>query len=502
MLDELARAALDAAPDKKAIEYEGKWYDWGWVKNVAWDLNRNLAAVGMPSIVGFVPLNRPISAAALVGLIAARQSTTMFYGFQSPAALVRQIEDAALHVVVGERGAITDEVAKLLKERDITPIVLSPSNSSKNQAVSCSEPDFKIGTDADPALYILTSGTTGPPKRFRLRYETLASYTVNENLARMPDEKTQADPTPALVYYPFPNISGIQTFLPHFLTGRSIVLLDKFNVAGLRDYLVRYKPKRITMPPAGFAMVLDANVPPEELSCLSAIGSATAPIDPAVHRRFLDKYKVPILTAYGATEFAGPAAAMTADLYEEWGEKKFGSVGRPFGGAQIRIIDQETGQPAPPGKEGVIEAIIPRVGPGWIKTSDLGLIDKDGFLFLRGRVDNAIIRGGFKVLPTEIENVLTRHPGVIDAVVVGVKDERLGQAPAAAIQLAPGGQAPGVDELDAHIRRHLYATHVPVRYKFLTELPKTPSLKVDRGKVAALFAQDDDRRKSIKAVQS
>ena len=141
---------------------------------------------------------------------------------------------------------------------------------------------------------------------------------------------------------------------------------------------------------------------------------------------------------------------MTASLYAEWGKKKLGSVGRPVPGAQLRVIDPETGAILPAGQEGLLEVVSPQMGPDWIRTTDLGVIDEDGFVFHRARADGAIMRGGFKVLPETIERALLLHAAISAVSVVGVADRRLGQTPAAALQLKPGSAPPSIGELEAH----------------------------------------------------
>jgi long-chain acyl-CoA synthetase len=163
-------------------------------------------------------------------------------------------------------------------------------------------------------------------------------------------------------------------------------------------------------------------------------------------------------------------------------------VGRALPGAAVRIVDPETGATLPPGREGIVEVISPRVGPEWIRTSDIGVIDEDGFLFHRGRADGAIVRGGFKLMPESIERALLLHPAVSAAAIVGVADPRLTQIPAAAIEIKPGAEPPTVDDLEKHLRNHVPATHIPVRWRFVESLPKTPSFKVDRPAVRRLFA--------------
>jgi long-chain acyl-CoA synthetase len=272
------------------------------------------------------------------------------------------------------------------------------------------------------------------------------------------------------------------------LRGHRAVLVERFSVEVWRAYLRRHRPDRASLPPAGFKMVLDAQVPPEELAGLRSLASGAAPLDANVHRAFVARYEIPILLSYGATEFGGPVTSMTQELHAQWGDQKLGSVGRPIAGAQLRVIDPESGAVLAHGQEGVLEVIAPRIGPDWIRTSDLALIDADGFLFHRGRADGAIMRGGFKLLPETIERALLLHPAVSCAAVVGVPDARLGQVPAAAVQIEPGAQQPTIDELERHLRDHVYATHIPVAWRFVDDLPRTASFKVDGAAVRGLFA--------------
>ena len=266
------------------------------------------------------------------------------------------------------------------------------------------------------------------------------------------------------------------------------MLLDRFSVAGWHDYVLRYRPTASGLPPAGVQMVLDADIPKADLASIRTLGTGAAPLDPTVQQAFEARYGIPILLSYGATEFVGPVTAMTAGLHAEWGQKKFGSIGRALPGAQLRIVDPETGEVLPPGQEGLLEVISPRVGPDWIRTSDIATIDEDGFLFHRGRADGAITRGGFKLLPETIERALLLHPAVSAAAVIGVADRRLGQVPAAAVQLKPGVNPPSEADLETHLRQHVPATHVPVRWRFVDDLPRTPSFKVDRPGVRSLFS--------------
>ena len=132
---------------------------------------------------------------------------------------------------------------------------------------------------------------------------------------------------------------------------------------------------------------------------------------------------------------------------------------------------------------GLLDVQVAHKTSGWVSTNDLVTIDADGFLYIHGRADDAIIRGGFKVLPNEIANILRRHPGVGDAAVVGVPDERLGAVPVAVIETKPGQPTPDAAELKAFAREHLTPYQVPVAFKFTDQLPRSASMKVIRPEV-------------------
>ena len=181
---------------------------------------------------------------------------------------------------------------------------------------------------------------------------------------------------------------------------------------------------------------------------------------------------------------------MTPELRAQWGATKRGSAGRACAGAALRIVDPETSAVLPPNTRGLLEARTPTIGGGWLRTTDLATIDADGFLFHHGRADDAIRRGGFSILPEVIERVLRSHPAVLEAAVVAFSHRRLGEVPVAAVQPVNPDAPPDLEELERHVRDHVYATHVPVQFRIVRTLPITPAMKVDRGKVRALFERD------------
>lgn len=489
-LAELCARALERKAPQPAIEFEGRWLHWGDMRRVADQLRASIDACGAGpgAPVAFVPRNRPSAVAALLGLIAASRTIKMIYAFQSGAGIARDIERLKPAVVVAAAEDYSQELLTVLRTLDIAAIALTEMDAAAVPGLERVQRPAQSAASTPPQIEILTSGTTGPPKQFAISFEVIARHYVNTTPISAAQDGGRSQPPPTLLFFPVSNISGIYTALPALLSGHCAVLLERFTVAGWHDYVLRYRPAAGGLPPAGVQMVLDADIPKADLASIRTLGTGAAPLDPTVQRAFEARYRIPILLSYGATEFVGPVAAMTAALHAEWGEKKFGSVGRALPGSQLRVVDPGTGELVPAGHEGLLEVISPRVGPEWIRTSDIAMIDEDGFLFHRGRADGAIMRGGFKLLPETIERALLLHPAVSAAAVIGIADRRLGQVPAAAVQFKPGVETPSEPDLETHLRQHVPATHIPVRWRFVDELPRTPSFKVDRPGLSRLFS--------------
>lgn len=257
-----------------------------------------------------------------------------------------------------------------------------------------------------------------------------------------------------------------------------------------REAVVRHRPKVASAVPAALRMLLEANLPKDVFSSLTAIISGTAPLDPKIVDEMLARYNVPILGNYGATEFAGAVAGWTIeDFRAHWADKR-GAVGRLHEDVEARVVDPGTGTPLPPGVEGLLELKGSQLGvrEGWLRTTDRAVLDADKFLFIRGRADDAIVRGGFKVHPDEVVRVLEQHPAIREAAVVGIPDARLGQAPAAAYILREGAEPPSDDDLIAFTRGKLLPYQIPVRFRAVEDLPRTPSMKPALVRIAELFA--------------
>lgn len=492
-LDQRCRELLELSGNQLAIEYERQWFNWDELRQTSDELIEILGSntAFAKGKIALVARNRPSALMGFLALLAARTSIRMVYPFQSDEALVENLKQISPTAVVADIDDMSTSVLSALSQRGIVAIGLSSSGATLMVSPKPTPPrgqtKHKLEVAEEPTVEILTSGTTGAPKPEPLDYDF-----INREIAGAPAPAAgitsdSEDRTPALLMFPISNISGLYTTLPPLLSGQPIVLLERFTVNAWRDFVVRYRPTVSGMPPAGVQMVLDAEIPVEDLSSLKALGAGAAPLDSKVHRAFEARYGIPILLSYGATEFAGPVTRMTPQLLEEFGDSKHGSVGKALPGSELRVVDADSGTVLAANEEGLLEVITARKGNDWIRTSDLARIDSDGFLFILGRVDGAIIRGGFKILPATVEHALLQHPLISHAAVIAIPERRLGHVPGAVVECRSGAPTPALAELEQHVRDRLPATHIPKEWRIVDALPRTASMKVDLPAVRALF---------------
>jgi len=416
----------------------------------------------------------------------ARRPTVMLYAAQTPAGLAADIRRLRLPALLADREDWSAEALAAATETGTAAIAIADDEGRT------AEPLLPRGSGPfrpiahDTAFELLSSGTTGAPKRVPLRWEAIGAVVAG---ARATYAGTGATDAPQVMVHPLGNVAGLAYVTPPLAFGQRLVLLEKFEVAAWTAAVRRYRPARGTVPPAGIRMLLDSDVPREDLSSLSLIAVGGGKLDLALHEAFEARFGIPILTAFGATEFGGVIANWTLDLYREWGAAKRGSAGRASPGVRLRAVDPESAAPLAAGAIGLLEAQVDRIGPDWIRTNDLAAIDADGFLFLHGRADAAINRGGSKVVPEMVADMLKTHPEVADAAVVGLPDARLGEVPVAAVELRRRGSVDGA-ALRRWLEDRLVAYQVPAAIRIVPALPRNASLKVSIPDVKALFACD------------
>jgi long-chain acyl-CoA synthetase len=367
--------------------------------------------------------------------------------------------------------------------------VIAGVDLSWSATLSPTTPENPRQYDADVALLQFTSGTTGPPKPVPLRHATVLDL-IDRLLAKLRGAKSAASksnrtPMPNLVPLSLSLWAGIYQVLFAFRAGSGVVLMDRFSPSDFAALVKQHQLRSTVLPPAALAMVLhDESV--TDLSPLKIVRSITAPLSPVQGARFRDKFGVIVLNSYGQTELGGEVVGWSAADARAYGESKLGSVGRPLAGIDVTISDDEVMVRTPTTLARNIDpAFLDRLtDDGWFHTGDLGWFDDDGFLWLDSRVSDMINRGGLKVFPGAVEDVLLGAAGVREAAVVGVPDDRLGEVPWAFVVRTDDG--PSEDALTTWCRERLTPYRVPVRIVFIEKLPRNDVGKVVKRDLAAL----------------
>jgi acyl-CoA synthetase (AMP-forming)/AMP-acid ligase II len=485
------RAVLELDPGAPAIEFEGTWHSWGDLAQAADDVDASLAArgAGTGAPVGLLLANRPAAVGLLLGVLRAEACAVTLNPSLGVERLAADLDDLDLALVAGA-SADLDRVRQVVAGHAVVelPTLGAPA---LHPAIA---PGRWAGSRFDGvAVRMLTSGTTGPPKRVDLPYAMLERVMVG---AKHYEGNARAELTlrggVVIVNAPLVHLSGVFRVLQAVLDGRRIALLEWFTVEEWADAVRRHRPKTVSLVPTALRMVLESDVQDDLLAGVGSVVSGTAPLDPEVADEFTARFGVPVLTSYAATEFGGGVAGWNlADHRAHWAQKR-GSVGRAHPGCALRVVDVDTFAPLPVGDVGLLEVQAAQLpDAGWIRTTDLARIDDDGFLWIVGRADETILRGGFKVQPDVVRSALERHPEVSGATVFGVDDARLGQVPLAVVELREGARTAG-DDLLAFVRPSLAPYELPVRVVVVDELPRTASGKVDLPAARAVVDAEDE----------
>ncbi|HEY9092540.1 long-chain fatty acid--CoA ligase [Parasphingorhabdus sp.] len=496
LMTEKLRAIMAIDPDRTEIEFNGEDYSWRQIADVVQAIEAALVSMDLPvdARVGIMLRNRPGHIAAIVAVLSSDRCLVTLNPILPDEKLFADVAELDLPVIIADasdlaRPGMSEAMA------DAGSAVIEIGACLEGVRVVNPEIRTDIRTSPGVAIEMLTSGTTGNPKRVPLSRAafdaSFRGFTKYER-GRSFDDPPKLSSGCTMVINPLTHIGGIYGCIAALAAGRKIALLEKFTVDAWVATVKRNKPAVAPAVPSAVRMLLDANVDPKDLASLHALISGTAPLPADLVDAFLDKYGIPICSNYGATEFAGAVAGWSIDDFRSLWKQKRGAVGRVHSDIEARVVDADTGANLPPGEEGLLELKGEQLNNDmqWLRTTDRAVLDADRFLYIKGRADNAIIRGGFKVHPDDIVRVLNEHPAVLESALVGVPDKRLGAVPAAAVILKESADAPAVDELKAWLKSRLIAYQVPVHFRYVADFPRTPSMKPSAPGLRSLFAVD------------
>ncbi|MCU1486242.1 MAG: AMP-dependent synthetase and ligase [Actinomycetia bacterium] len=325
----------------------------------------------------------------------------------------------------------------------------------------------------DVAFVMWTSGTTGRPKAI---HHTHTAYVELLDRVLGPlrgGGDGSKRPTPNLIPVSMALNAGLYNSLFGLRAGAALVIMDRFEPEAFAGLVRRFEIRSTVLPPAAMAMLTDSDV--SDLGPLKYVRSITAPLSPLQARRFADKYPVFVLNGYGQAEIGEVIGWTAADAKAH--PEKVGAVGKPHPGVDIKVDGDGHLLVRPPNTATGIEERLD--ADGFIDTGDLARIDDDGFVWIEGRAGDLINRGGNKVFPEAVEEVLRLSPAVDDVAVVGAPDDRLGEVPVAWLV----GRPVPDDELVILCRQHLVAYKVPAAFHWIDALPRSEVGKILRNQL-------------------
>jgi acyl-CoA synthetase (AMP-forming)/AMP-acid ligase II len=346
------------------------------------------------------------------------------------------------------------------------------------------EADGWSGDPDDIAVLLFTSGTTGEPKAAVLRHKNLASYIVSTVEFSGADEHECA-----IVSVPPYHIAGISAALSATYAGRRVVHLEAFDPATWVNTVRKEGVTHAMVVPTMLGRILDViEADGGGLPSMQSLSYGGGPMPTPVIERAIGLLPgVSFVNAYGLTETSSTIALLSPDDHREAFASddpavraRLGSVGRPLPALEVSIRDTE-GAPVSTGERGEIWVRGEQVSgeylgkgglaaDGWFPTRDAGALDDGGYLFVYGRLDDVIVRGGENLSPGEIEDVLLSHPAVDQAAVIGIPSTEWGEQVVAAVVLVDGADA-SESELQDLVRGKLRSTKTPEHIQFRSELP-------------------------------
>ncbi|WP_313437435.1 class I adenylate-forming enzyme family protein [Novosphingobium sp.] len=493
----LLEMAAEAAPDRVGLVCDGKRWTYGDLLDAA----RGAFELIRQSDAQYVALLDESSEAAMIAVFGAALAGVPYcpLNYRLPDAdLAALLDRIAPALVIGDE----ERIIRIAGDQGHT-VLAREDFALKAQETVPAEDAREYDPGEGVAIQLFTSGTTAAPKAAILRHSNLLGYILGTVEFGSADE-TDA----ALVVVPPYHIAGISALLSSIYALRTIVMLPAFSPEAWLELVAAERVSNAFVVPTMLSRIIEAMERAGEANVASlrsiAYGGGKMPME--VIRKALDLFpETGFTNAYGLTETSSTVALLGPEDHRQAlvsddpaVRARLTSLGKPIPTVEIEIRG-ENGEVLPPGEPGEIYVRGEQVSgeykeksaldaQGWFPTRDAGYMDEHGYLFLSGRADDVIVRGGENMSPGEIEDVLLTHPAIADACACAIPSVEWGEAVGIAIVLREGHDAPAEPDIKDLVRARLRSSRVPEKIVFLSELPYNEMGKLLRRKVKDVLA--------------
>jgi acyl-CoA synthetase (AMP-forming)/AMP-acid ligase II len=372
-------------------------------------------------------------------------------------------------------------------------------------AQSDSDPAISVATD-DVAVQMYTSGTTGRPKGVQLMHRCFFDIWRQPPNADM--KFNAADKNGVyLVALPGFHAAGLAWGLRGLREGARTVIMREFDADETLALIQQQGITQLVLVPAAIRMLVQHPKAREtDFSSVQFVRYGASPIPLDLLREALEVFRCGFVQLYGMTETGGSATYLPPDDHDPAGNERMRSAGKALPGVRVKVIDPD-GREVPPRQSGEIcvsspsnmkgywnlpEETASTMLDGFVHTGDAGFLDEDGYLYVQDRIKDMIVSGGENIYPAEVESALFGHPAVADVAVIGVPDDRWGEAAKALIVLRPDAIA-SADEIIAFARQRIASYKLPKTVDFVAELPRNASGKILKRELRKPFWERMDR---------
>lgn len=513
---DIVRGHAAERPEAPALDFEGRTVSFGELDDRSSQVAQALRAIGVDDgdRVAFIDKNGIEWFEVTFGLAKLGAVNVAVNWRLAPGEMARIIEDAQAEVlIVGPDfvGHVEQIEAELGRVHTIVAIGGHDRWTDYEALVGAAEAVDPGVAPAGPAVafQLYTSGTTGLPKGVMLTNDNFF-----QGVGGIGDQWRFTTDSVNLAMMPMFHIAGAGWSMVGLYNGCRTVVLRDIDPVRILQVIPEFGITNAFMVPAVIQFLLMApGVEDTDFSTLRALVYGASPITDKVLVQAIEVMGCELVQVYGLTETTGAITQLDGTDHDpENRPEVLRSCGRPYPWVEVRIVDAATGEDKALGEVGEMwtrshqnmagywnnpDATAAAVTPdGWFKTGDAGYADADGFLYIHDRVKDMIVSGGENVYPAEVENVLMKHPAVADVAVIGVPDERWGEAVKAIVVPAAGAEpgAPTEAELIAFARQHLAGYKLPKSVDHAEALPRNPSGKLLKRELREPYWADTDRR--------